>query len=426
MASIVMGFSACDDVKRALVEYIPRDYEVEAASDAFRPVFDGPDEGRERVLVTLRPVADGFSKVTDIRFMPGSTRWMVVLEKAGRASWVDLTDGRTHPLLKMDVATASEQGLLGLSFFPDFARTRRMVVNATIKREGKRFSQISVWTLPKGEPPLEARFSHVILEVEQPYANHNGGCVAFGPDGMLYIGFGDGGWRADPHHNGQNGRTFLGSMLRLDIRASSPEKPYVVPPDNPFVGRDCCRPEIYAIGLRNPWRFSFGLHGELIVADVGQDKWEEIDVIPPGANAGWPIMEAFHCFEPASGCRREGLLPPIYAYPHPEGISVTGGYVYRGKRIPELKGRYVFGDFGTGRLWALSIPPKAHPVKSSIPGRDADEGPDLEALHLKTLGRWPILISTFGIDGAGEIYVADFQTGKIYRIEDGRNESKAR
>jgi glucose/arabinose dehydrogenase len=231
--------------------------------------------------------------------------------------------------------------------------------------------------------------------VDQPYGNHKAGQLAFGPDGDLYVGFGDGGSEGDPQGNGQNTHTFLGKMLRIDVNHRDSGKAYAIPQDNPFVNTSSFLPEIWALGLRNPWRYSFDSQGRLIVSDVGQDTWEEIDLLEKGRNYGWNIREGKHCYHPPQGCRTQGLTDPIYEYSHDEGIAVIGGYVYDGKAIPSLSGKYVFGDFGSGRLWALTLP---------------------DASDVFALGRWGVSISTFGRDLQGELYLADYTSGKIYHI----------
>lgn len=261
-----------------------------------------------------------------------------------------------------------------------------------------------------------------ILAVRQPYPNHNAGHIQFGPDGMLYVGWGDGGWRGDPQRNGQNPGTFLGSMLRLDPHAAVREgtgteemkrgapaeegRTYRVPPDNPFVGRAGFRPEVWAYGFRNPWKFSFDPSGRLIVADVGQDRWEEIDIVRRGGNYGWNVREGRHCYDPPANCETKGFEDPVYEYSHAEGNCITGGYVYTGRRIPALRGYYIFGDYVRGWIRAMPLPPAE--------GRDGSV-PSVEA-GVRELLRRPIRISTFGVDGDGEIYVADFESGHIFRL----------
>jgi glucose/arabinose dehydrogenase len=202
-------------------------------------------------------------------------------------------------------------------------------------------------------PDVADTKGEVIMEIPQPESNHNGGCLAFGPDGYLYIGLGDGGGAGDKHGtigNGQNLNTWLGKILRIDVDS---KKPYAVPPDNPFVGRKNVKPEIYAYGLRNPWRFSFDRgSGKLFCADVGQDAWEEINLIEKGKNYGWRIMEGKHCYNPSTGCNTSGLTLPITEYDHEIGISVCGGYVYRGKMYSSLRGIYFFADW-SGKVFFL-------------------------------------------------------------------------
>jgi glucose/arabinose dehydrogenase len=231
------------------------------------------------------------------------------------------------------------------------------------------------------------------LEIEQPFANHNGGLNKFGPDGFLYIGMGDGGAAGDPFNFAQNLESLLGKFLRIDIE----KEPYAIPQDNPFVGRADAQGEIWAYGLRNPWRFSFDrCTGRLFAGDVGQDRIEEIDLIEKGKNYGWRIMEGSQCFDPPSLCNTQGLELPIAEYDHSLGCSVTGGYVYRGTQFPTLIGHYLFGDYCSGRIWSLAEDPQ---------------------------GRWtmrqlidsPFSISSFGEDEQGELYVIHYG-GAIYRV----------
>lgn len=248
----------------------------------------------------------------------------------------------------------------------------------------------------------------IIFEVEQPYPNHNAGQLAFGPDGFLYIAWGDGGSREDPKRHAQNMQTYLGAMLRIDPGAEAGSKKYRVPADNPFVGRAGVLPELFAVGLRNPWRFSFDPAGRLVVADVGQDRFEEVSIVQAGKNYGWDVREASACHRPKTNCanrsaRGDAFVDPVYEYGRDDGRSITGGYVYTGTRIAALKGRYVFGDFVSGRIWAIRLPGDG---RSRVAKNAA-----------AALGKWPLLISTFGRDNRGEVYVADFGGGKVYRIE---------
>lgn len=233
-----------------------------------------------------------------------------------------------------------------------------------------------------------------MLEFAQPYSNHNGGHLAFDSAGHLFITAGDGGSAGDPHAAGQNLNTLLGKILRIDIDGG---QPYAIPKDNPFLTKG--RGEIYAYGLRNVWRFSFDRQtGALFAGDVGQNKWEEIDIIEKGGNYGWRTMEGKHCFSPASGCDQTGLILPIHEYPRSEGVSVTGGYVYRGSKIPALNGVYIYGDYGSGKIWGLTYDFTAKKVVKN------------ELLINSNLP-----IASFGEDTDGELMVVSYD-GRIFRI----------
>ncbi len=350
--------------------------------------FDGADVSRPQIAIHLQPVARGFEQPTDIQAVPGQPRLLVVLEKTGAARWVDLTNGAVHEWFRVKVLSSSEQGLLGIAFHPRYAENGRFFVHASVARGGDGVGEISEWKgTPRGGKPAKTK---VLLAVKQPYGNHDGGQLAFGPDGKLYAGFGDGGGANDPLDQGQKRATFLGSMLRLDVDAGDP---YSVPADNPW------GTEVWAYGLRNPWRFSFTPDGRLVVADVGQNTWEEITIVEKGTNHGWNLREAAHCFPPGRPCERGAMVDPVYEYGREEGTSITGGYVYGGALVPALRGKYVFGDFTTGRLWAIELPKGLTP-----------------ATRAHSLGRWRMNPSTFGVGPDGELYVADFSGGAVYRI----------
>jgi glucose/arabinose dehydrogenase len=389
--------------RRVLVTMMTPEYEDEHAGADFGPRFEGADADRKQLRIGLQKVASGFSQPTDIQFPPGMDGHAVVLEKAGTARWLRLQNGVHGKLFEIAVATASEEGLLGLAFHPGFADNGRLFVNYVAKAGGKDQSRVAEWRLDmkKGLEGAKATPVRVLLELEQPYQNHNGGQLAFGPDGYLYIGWGDGGFRDDPHGHGQNPATWLGSMLRIDVDTRSGDKPYGIPPDNPFLGKAGFAPETFAYGLRNPWRYSFDDSARLIVADVGQDAWEEIDIVAAGDNLGWQIKEGFSCVREAPAqCQRAGLVDPVFVYGREDGTSITGGFVYRGTRVPALRGLYVFGDFTSGSLFAIEIPKdRSKRVQAPI-----------------SLGRWPIMPSTFGRDARGELYVASFVRGEIYRF----------
>jgi len=325
----------------------------------------------------------------------GSGR-LFVLEKPGRIVTQDQEGAVT---LFLDIrervgSSGYEQGLLGLAFHPDFARTGRFFLYYPSQSGAAVISSFQARSdLLVGDPASES----ILLRVEEPAANHNGGMIAFGPDGLLYAGLGDGGAANDAFGNGQNLGALLGTLIRLDVDSAAP---YAIPADNPFVNRPGVRPEIWAYGLRNPWRFAFDrLTGELFIADVGQNQWEEVNLQAAdsrgGENYGWPIMEGTHCFGAAS-CDRAGLVLPVAEYGHDQGCSITGGYVYRGAAQPQLQGAYFYGDFCSGQIWSLS--------------RDA-------------AGRWRsdellrsgLQISSFGETEAGEVLVVDMR-GAVYRL----------
>ncbi len=249
--------------------------------------------------------------------------------------------------LKDRVRSGGERGLLGLALDPEFAKNGRIFVNYTTEVRGKLWTRISGFTSTDQGLTFDPKSEKILLSFAQPYSNHNGGHIAFGPDGFLYVGVGDGGAGGDPHGNGQNQGTFLGSMLRIDV---SKGDSYTSPADNPFA-KGGGRPEIFAWGLRNPWKFSFAPDGKLWVGDVGQNKWEEIDIVEKGKNYGWNTMEATHCFNPETKCSQAGLELPVLEYGRKEGQSVTGGFVYRGKAFPTLIGHYIFADFVAGKIW---------------------------------------------------------------------------
>ncbi|EMY79009.1 glucose/sorbosone dehydrogenase [Leptospira weilii serovar Ranarum str. ICFT] len=345
-------------------------------------------------------VAEGFQEPTDIQFFPGNSKRMIVLEKRGKLVEVDLTTG--IKTLKADftgqVETRSEEGLLGLAFSPEFSTDSKFFVNVIVKEGGKDYSKILEFEWKNNAVQKIEHAKKILLRLEQPYSNHNGGQLAFGPDRKLYIGFGDGGGANDPYKNGQNPGTFLGKLLRISPNPQPTGAPYKVPDDNPFLGRPGFLPEIWSYGLRNPWRFSFDtVTGELYLADVGQNEFEEIDLIQKGRNYGWNIKEGFHCFKKNPVCEEAMLTDPIHEYSRDEGQSITGGYVYRGKDLPKLVGSYVYGDFVTGKIWAL-------------------RQKDGKKISNELLMRVPFQISTFGRDPHGEIYFADFGSGNIFHL----------
>lgn len=290
----------------------------------------------------------------------------------------------------------NEEGLLGFAFHPQYKKNGEFFVYYTTK-DAPQMSVISRFTVSKDDPNVgDPKSEQEILRIPQPFWNHNGGTIAFGPDGYLYVALGDGGKANDPFGHGQNLETLLGSILRIDIDKTSGDKQYAIPADNPFVNKAGAQPEIYAYGLRNVWRMSFDRKtGALWAADVGQNLWEEINIIRSGGNYGWNIREAKHKFDPTvkkaaptpPDAPQKGLIDPIFEYHHDIGKSITGGEVYRGKKVPALQGKYVYADYVTSRLWGLNYNAK----KDSVTANQPIDSPNL-----------PVM--SFGSDEHGELY----------------------
>ena len=327
----------------------------------------------------------------------GSDRVFIV-EKGGRVKVMPNRDDAVATVfldLSAVVNTRSEGGLLGLAFHPEYQRAGRLYVYYT---HGDLTSRVSEFRVSADPDVVDATSERVLWEVSQPAANHNGGQVTFGPDGMLYIGLGDGGGANDRFENGQDPTTWLAAILRIDVDERTGDLEYGIPPDNPFVDNEAdWREEIWAYGLRNPWRFSFDrTTGQLWAGDVGQNRLEEVDLIEKGGNYGWSIMEGFSCFSPASDCDQEGLVPPVLEYGRGEGASVTGGYVYRGRTLGSLYGAYVYGDFVSGRIWGLRY-----------------DGGVTDHAQIATC---PCDIASFGEDERGEVFIVGLD-GVIYTLE---------
>lgn len=347
----------------------------------------------DEIRVSLKPFVSGLSRPVYLTHAGGDRLFVVEQEGVVRIIEEGILLKRPFLDIRDRVEWGGEKGLLSIAFHPGYRENGRFFVNYTARKGGRLKTVIAEYRASGGFAIKESE--RIILEVDQPFSNHNGGLLIFGPDGYLYIGMGDGGSGGDPLGHGQNPSTLLGAILRIDVDRG---RPYGIPKDNPAIGRS----EIWAYGFRNPWRFSFDrCTGRLFVADVGQDRWEEIDLVLKGGNYGWNIMEGNHCYE-NKGCRREGLVPPIAEYGHDLGCSVTGGYVYRGKRYPLLRGFYFFGDFCSGRIWAL---------KEVMEGK----------WKMMEVAKEGINISSFGEDKDGELYVLDYKRGMIYRIvQDGK------
>ncbi len=349
--------------------------------------------------LVLQTVSSEFVFPTDLTTPAGDPR-LFVAEKGGRIRIVENGSLLAQPFLDIStqVSTGSEQGLLGLAFDPSYATNGRFVVNYTDLAGDTR---IAAFRVSADRNVADAASEELILGVDQPFENHNGGQVAFGPDGHLYIALGDGGSGGDPMENGQSLTTLLGKLLRIDIHNGTP---YAVPPDNPFTAVSAARSEIWSYGLRNPWRFSFDrITRDLYIGDVGQNRLEEIDVsldedgAGRGANYGWDVMEGDECFEPSSDCNRTDLELPALRYSHDDGCSVTGGYVYRGAVIPSLQGTYFYSDFCGGRVRSFRF------ANGEV--TDEREWPALEAGS----------VTSFGQDSSGELYILT-AGGTVYRI----------
>ena len=352
------------------------------------------DSAPDPAAVELVEVARGFRRPLLVTHAGDGSNRLFVVEQGGvihviqdgvvlETPFLDVSD-----LIHRDVFSGgyTERGLLGLAFHPEYASNGLFYINYTDTSGNTVVAQYSVSSDPNVADPASAV---TVLTQEQPYANHNGGHMVFGPDGYLYIAMGDGGSAGDPQNNGQNPATLLGSLLRIDVNEDGT---YAIPEDNPANRDSRFAPEVWAYGLRNPWRFSFdAATGDLYIADVGQNQWEEVNMEPAGSagglNYGWNIFEGTHPF--AGGEETEDMLFPFAEYNHSQGISVTGGYVYRGSELPDLEGVYFYGDYGYGTVWAAYRTP---------------DGEWVSDVFMNT-GR---TISSFGVDEQNELYLVDY------------------
>lgn len=382
IAVLTDGCALADKVATKILEAQP--------SSGLTPLFDGIDSEHARINVGLQPLATGLGNITDVQRVPGTTHTFVALDKSGTATVFDGATGNTHTWFTLSVAAESEQGLLGMAFAPDYETSRRFYTYSSSPPDEPLGTHITRW---QGRTDRPAERLDTVLSIPQPYRNHNGGQITFGTDNHLYVGVGDGGASADPHQHGQTGATLLGSILRLDV---SMDDGYAIPADNPFVNDPTVADEIAIRGARNPWRFSVQPDGSLIVADVGEDDWEEVSVVHLGDNMGWSIREGNHCFPPGTTCSADGLVDPVWTYDHTTGHSITGGVVVTGTAVPALTGKYLVADFTTGRMWALDL--TTTPVQSFA------------------LGHWELLASTFARDADGNALVADYGSGTVYKL----------
>jgi glucose/arabinose dehydrogenase len=353
-----------------------------------------------KATIALKPLVQGLEQLTYLTYandgtQAGASR-LYLVAKSGRMLVFENGALRAQPFLDITDRVGnngSERGLLSIAFSPRYATDNSFFVNYTDKNGN---TVIARFTAAHDTNTADPASEQKVLSIDQPYPNHNGGQLQFGSDGMLYIGMGDGGSGGDPQNNGQNTQALLGKLLRIDV--SQPGQPYTIPRDNPLVGKQG-RPEIWAYGLRNPWRFSFDrATNDLYIADVGQNKYEEINFQPAaskgGENYGWNLYEGFEPYQ--DGASNVGLTMPVYQYAHDLGCSITGGYVYRGAQVTSLVGAYVYSDYCSGHIWALQ--------------RDSS-------------GKWQnrllldsgLNVSSFGEDAAGELYVVSLD-GAVYQI----------
>ncbi|HIG73556.1 MAG TPA: T9SS type A sorting domain-containing protein [Bacteroidetes bacterium] len=362
-------------------------------------------------LATAQLVAtDAFPGVSftfpvELAVAPGQPDRLYVVEQGeggSTAQILTLEAGDTAPTLFLDlddrVLAGGERGLLGLAFHPDYETNGRVFVYYTARPDGRTI--VSEFARSTADPlAADPASEQVVLEVDQPFSNHNAGKIAFGPDGYLYVGLGDGGGANDPLRTGQDRSDLLGSLLRLDVDDVPKGETYGIPADNPFVGEADVREEIYAYGLRNPWKFSFDSDtGDLWLGDVGQNRWEEVNLVESGGNYGWRPVEGPACFE--SGCDLSAYDAPIAWYPHTGGaeggFSITGGFVYRGRAVPGLEGAYLYADFVLPRLWMLQYDPETGDATSTLLTTSIPN------------------ISTINEGPGGEAYVASYNSGTIY------------
>ncbi|MFZ5862232.1 MAG: PQQ-dependent sugar dehydrogenase [Nitrospirota bacterium] len=358
-----------------------------------------PDPAPSFPEVRLAPALSGFKSPVGFQSAGDGTGRVFIVEQRGtiQVRKPGQAGSKTFLDIRDRVTSGGELGLLGLAFHPNFVETGRLYVNYT-SRKGGLHTVISEFKVGAKPDEVDPRIERILMTIPQPYANHNGGDVAFGPDGMLYIALGDGGSGNDPLGNGQKLSTLLGKILRIDVDHGGDATAYGIPADNPFVKRKGAAPEIWAYGLRNPWRFAFDpATGRLFAGDVGQNAREEIDVIRKGGNYGWNVMEGAICTPGVNPkCKKSGFDLPIFDYPRSDGTTVIGGRVYRGSAIPALCGAYVYGDFGTGRIWAL------HYDGATV----IEQQKLLDTDHR---------ISAFGEDEQRELYVVDY-AGEILKI----------
>jgi glucose/arabinose dehydrogenase len=375
--------------------------ESASASPASAPV--SADFDPSHIWISLPLSAGGFTNPVLVTNAGDSSGRLFVVEQGGRIRIIKNGSVLATPFLDIHngISTGGEQGLLGLAFHPNYKTNHKLYVNFTNRNGDTAISEYRVTTNPDRVSTATGRR---IITIDQPYSNHNGGNLAFGPDGYLYIGMGDGGSAGDPGNRAQNVNSLLGKILRINVNGTSGSRQYRIPSSNPYVGRTG-RDEIWARGLRNPWRWSFDrATGNLWIGDVGQARYEEIDRSTKGTrgagwgvNYGWHVMEGQRCYIPSSGCSTSGKTLPLLEYTHDYGCSVTGGFVYRGNAYPMLRGGYFFADYCSGRIWTVSAGARSPATRTFL-------------LHAN------MNISSFGESQSGELYLVDHAGGGVYRV----------
>jgi len=367
-----------------------------APSPSPTPTPSGPPP-----MLALTPFASGLTSPLGFETPDDGSGRFFVVEQGGRLKIIQNGNMLSPPFLDISskITTGGEMGLLGVTFHPNFSSSRKFYVNYVRTLAGQIQSVIAEYSVASATSnQVDASTERILLTVDQVgnFTNHKAGKLAFGGDGFLYFGLGDGGSGGDPNGNGQNKQTLLGKMMRIDVDGTSTGLQYRIPSDNPFASGGGL-PEIYAYGFRNPWRFSFDLSSNrLFVADVGQGSFEEVDIVQKGGNYGWNTMEGNHCFNPSSGCNMNGLSLPIAEYDHSVGIAVIGGYVYHGSSIANLQGTYVFGDLN-GKIFGLQETTPNNWTRTLLATTSTQ-------------------LSSFGQDQSGELYVVDL-SGSVFKIK---------
>ena len=376
----------------------------------------------EELSLSSTLIADGFKKPLFVTSHPENSKFLYVVEQAGKIIIINNGEKLEEPFLDISDRVVNpsrpgdERGLLGFAFHPDYVSNNKFYVNY-INNDG--YTIVSEFSA-QSSLVANSLSERIVFDLKQPYGNHNGGHMQFGPDGYLYISIGDGGKRGDPLNAGQDLNTLFGKVIRIDIN----KVPYGIPKSNPYYGQKDKRGEIWAWGLRNVWRFSFDRkNGDIYYGDVGQNKWEEINYEPytskGGVNYGWRIMEASKCYNPEKNCNEKNLTLPIHEYPNDanymvvlgggsqmnsDGCSITGGYVYRGEKIKNLNGYYIFGDYCSGNIWTFKV---VNEKATELTNRT-------EEINLAN-GEFTTYISSFGEDADGELYIVEYNGG-IYKL----------